>query len=159
MLPFPVSFFFNGVAIALYKNVLLGKALYLFFMNCSTLSVPYFLADSSAFIILLGISEPAAMFCATPWKGSFKFPISPAICPSCLLISPAVDSLWLQLVFKFILFSTSFLSLASIWEFRMNPVDTGRKLNLQKTFRRCPGRLLNVLCMFNLRPVSTRKSF
>ena len=28
-------------------------------------------------------------------------------------------------------------------------LDTGRKLDVQKT----PGRLLNVLCMFNLRPV------
>ena len=37
------------------------------------------------------------------------------------------------------------------------PVDTGRKLNVNKTFRRCPGRLLNVLCAFNLRPVSTGK--
>ena len=35
------------------------------------------------------------------------------------------------------------------------PVDTGRKLNVHKTFRRRPGRLLNVLCTFNLRPVST----
>ena len=35
-----------------------------------------------------------------------------------------------------------------------NPVDTGRKLNVHKTFRR---RLLNVLCTFNLRPVSTGK--
>ena len=35
------------------------------------------------------------------------------------------------------------------------PVDTGRKLNVYKTFRRCPGRLLNVLCTFTLRPVST----
>ena len=35
------------------------------------------------------------------------------------------------------------------------PVDTGRKLNVHKTFRRRPRRLLNVLCMFNLRPVST----
>ena len=34
-------------------------------------------------------------------------------------------------------------------------VDTGRKLNVHKTFRRRPGRLLNVLCTFNLRPVST----
>ena len=34
-----------------------------------------------------------------------------------------------------------------------NPVDTRRKLNVHKTFRR--GRLLNVLCPFNLRPVST----
>ena len=35
------------------------------------------------------------------------------------------------------------------------PVDTGRKLNVHKTFRRRPGRLLNVLCTFNLSPVST----
>ena len=35
------------------------------------------------------------------------------------------------------------------------PVDTGHKLNVHKTFRRRPGRLLNVLCPFNLRPVST----
>ena len=34
------------------------------------------------------------------------------------------------------------------------PVDTGRKWNVHKTFRRRPGRLLNVLCTFNLRPVS-----
>ena len=33
------------------------------------------------------------------------------------------------------------------------PVDKGRKLNAHKTFRRRPGRLLNVLCAFNLRPV------
>ena len=36
-----------------------------------------------------------------------------------------------------------------------DPIDTGRKLNVHKTFRRRPGRLLNVLCTFNLRPVST----
>ena len=36
-----------------------------------------------------------------------------------------------------------------------NPVDTGQKLNVHKTFRRRPGRLVNVLCTFNLRPVST----
>ena len=35
------------------------------------------------------------------------------------------------------------------------PVDTGRKLNVHKTFRKCPGRYLNVLCTFNLCPVST----
>ena len=39
----------------------------------------------------------------------------------------------------------------------MNPADTGRKLNVHKTFRRRPGRFLNVLCTFNLRPVSTGK--
>ena len=37
-----------------------------------------------------------------------------------------------------------------------SPVDTGRKLNVRKTFRRRPGHLLNVLCtLFNLCPVST----
>ena len=35
------------------------------------------------------------------------------------------------------------------------PVETGRKLNVHKTFRRRPERLLNVLHTFNLRPVST----
>ena len=34
-------------------------------------------------------------------------------------------------------------------------VDTGRKLNVHKTFRRRTGHLLNVLCTSNLRPVST----
>ena len=39
---------------------------------------------------------------------------------------------------------------------KMNvPVETGRKLNVRKTLRRRPGRLLNVLCTFNLRPAST----
>ena len=40
-----------------------------------------------------------------------------------------------------------------------HPVNTGRKLNLHKTFRRRPGSLLNVLCMFNLCPVSTGRNF
>ena len=35
------------------------------------------------------------------------------------------------------------------------PVDTERILNVHKTFRRRFRRLLNVLCMFNVRPVST----
>ena len=35
------------------------------------------------------------------------------------------------------------------------PVDIGRKLNVHKTLRRRPGRLMSVLCTFNLRPVST----
>ena len=35
------------------------------------------------------------------------------------------------------------------------PVDTGHNLNVHKTFRRRSGRLLNVLCTFNLRPLST----
>ena len=33
-------------------------------------------------------------------------------------------------------------------------LGTGRKLNVLKTFKRCPGRLLNVLCTFSLHPVS-----
>ena len=32
-------------------------------------------------------------------------------------------------------------------------LDTGRKFNVHKTFRRRPGRSLNVLCTFNLHPV------
>ena len=39
-----------------------------------------------------------------------------------------------------------------------SPVDTGRKLKVHKTFRKRPRRLLNVLCTFNLRPVSTGSS-
>ena len=39
------------------------------------------------------------------------------------------------------------------------PVDIGRKLNLYKTFRRRPRCLLNVLCTFNLHPVSTGDLF
>ena len=35
-----------------------------------------------------------------------------------------------------------------------SPLDTGRKLNVHETFRRCPGLLLNVLCTFNLRIIS-----
>ena len=37
----------------------------------------------------------------------------------------------------------------------MTPADTGRKLNVHRTFRRRPRRFLKVLCRFNLRPVST----
>ena len=40
-----------------------------------------------------------------------------------------------------------------------NPVDTGCKLNVHKTFRRRPWRLLNVLCTFNLRLVSMGKYY
>ena len=34
------------------------------------------------------------------------------------------------------------------------PVDIGCKLNVHKPFRKRPGRLVKVLCTFNLRPVS-----
>ena len=40
---------------------------------------------------------------------------------------------------------------------KIYPVDTGRKLNVHKTFGRRPGRLLNVLCTSSLRPVFTGK--
>ena len=40
-------------------------------------------------------------------------------------------------------------------ETKLRPVDTGRKLNVHKAFRRRPGSLLNVLYTFNLRPAST----
>ena len=44
----------------------------------------------------------------------------------------------------------------SLIELKSNcPLDTGRKLNVYKTFRRCWGRFLNVLCTFSLHPVST----
>ena len=45
----------------------------------------------------------------------------------------------------------------TLQQFRFNPVNTGCKLNLHKRFRRRQGRLLNVLCAFNLRPVTARK--
>ena len=51
-----------------------------------------------------------------------------------------------------------FKNIISKWEVTSNelvlmpsPVDTARKLNVHKTSRRRPGRLLNVLCTFNLR--------
>ena len=57
----------------------------------------------------------------------------------------------------FILFYVLFISYHRIESHTLQymPVDTGRKLNVHKTFRRHPGRLLNALCTFNLRPVST----
>ena len=51
-------------------------------------------------------------------------------------------------------FDEAFFLLATI-----DPVDTGRTLNVHKAFRRCPGRLLNILCTFNLCPVSMGKVF
>ena len=38
-----------------------------------------------------------------------------------------------------------------------NPLGTGRKFNVHKTFRRGPGRILNVLGTFSLCPVSRGK--
>ena len=42
-----------------------------------------------------------------------------------------------------------------ILELAASSVDTGRNLNVHKTNRRRPGRLVNVLCTFSLRPVFT----
>ena len=39
----------------------------------------------------------------------------------------------------------------------LNILDTGSKLNVHKTLKTRPGRLLKVLCTFNLRPVSRGK--
>ena len=43
---------------------------------------------------------------------------------------------------------------SNVKEKNMVPLDTGRKLNIHKRFRRRSGCLLSVLCTFNLRPVS-----
>ena len=48
-------------------------------------------------------------------------------------------------------------SIIDAWQSKIHPVvfpDTGRKLNVHKTFGRRSGRLLNILCMFNLRLLS-----
>ena len=39
---------------------------------------------------------------------------------------------------------------------KQKPLDTACKMKVHKRFRRRPGRLLNLLCTFNLRPVSRR---
>ena len=49
-------------------------------------------------------------------------------------------------------FSSATVGFSQCWH---SPVDTGRKLNVHKTFRRRPGRFLNVLCTINLSPRST----
>ena len=38
-----------------------------------------------------------------------------------------------------------------------NPLDTGRKLKVHMTLKRYPGRLMNVLCTFNIRFVPSKK--
>ena len=43
------------------------------------------------------------------------------------------------------------------WLWKYLTRRTGRKLNVHKTFRRCPRHLLTVLCTFSLRHVSTGK--
>ena len=43
---------------------------------------------------------------------------------------------------------------STLIDLQIIPLGIGSKLNIHKTFRRRPGRLLNVVCTFNLRPVS-----
>ena len=38
-----------------------------------------------------------------------------------------------------------------------NPLQTGHKFNVHKTLKNPPGRLMNILYVFNLRPVSRIK--
>ena len=63
----------------------------------------------------------------------------------------AALSIFLEVTFCIYLFSTNDLKSLSL---SMYPLDTVRKLNLHKTFKRRSGRLLNVLCTVNLRQVS-----
>ena len=60
--------------------------------------------------------------------------------------NPKISSLSLGFMFPFQTHGRG------VW---ITPVKTGRKLNVSKTFRRRPGHLLNILCTFSLRPVST----
>ena len=59
-------------------------------------------------------------------------------------------SLFLWNILELLSWNNSYMSNQESY---INPVDTGRKLNINKTFRRRAGLLLNVLCTFNLRPV------
>ena len=56
------------------------------------------------------------------------------------LVSNYGKKLWREFLFCAFIFIVHFSC----------PVGTGRRSNVHKTFRRRPGRLLNVLCMFNL---------
>ena len=46
------------------------------------------------------------------------------------------------------------LNISTILGMTANPLGIGSKLNVHKTFRRRPGRVLNVLYTFNLRSMS-----
>ena len=51
----------------------------------------------------------------------------------------------------------NYITMSAIFIDETLPLDSRRKLNIHKTFRRRPGRLLNVLYTLNLRPVFTVK--
>ena len=61
---------------------------------------------------------------------------------------------WLDIHFFLMETSGNDSALGKRVVFNSYPVDTGHKLDVNKTFRRRPVRLLNVLCTSNLRPVS-----
>ena len=66
-------FFFYNIILVLRcmgSEKLISRYRNLFFIQFSAVPVQYFLAYSSLFVILLGISTSAAMFCVAPWKGS-----------------------------------------------------------------------------------------
>ena len=62
---------------------------------------------------------------------------------------------WEREYLKNILYANAFFMFSFDLKKGTFPVDTGRKLNVHTTFSRHPGRLLKVLCTFNLRPLST----
>ena len=62
---------------------------------------------------------------------------------------------YLKIIHIFIMFSSKKYDIFWKKKQKNNPIDTGSKLNVHKTFRKRPGRLLKVLCAFSLRPVST----
>ena len=67
---------------------------------------------------------------------------------------PIHDYIWVRQFFLLLFYAGVFF---------YNPLNTGRKLNVHKTFRKRPGHLVNVLCLmnvlctFNLCPVSSGK--
>ena len=69
------------------------------------------------------------------------------------IVQKLLTELFLQII---IIFAISAFHILYFLKFN-NPVDTGHKLNVLKMFRRHLGSILNVLGMFNLCPVSTRK--
>ena len=83
-------------------------------------------------------------FKAWMWQNTFLF-----IFKNKFLVSMPGTTLSFSLYLPIFFILYTFLS--------FHPVETGRKLNVHWTFRRRPGRLLNVLRTFNLPPVSTGK--
>ena len=57
-------------------------------------------------------------------------------------------------IFKLMLASYNFDMLVQSWQgVTYFPLDTGRRLGLDKTFRTPPGRLVSIFCAFNKRPM------